>query len=338
MLIETSEWRIIDKPDFHSMFNKKNGFQQVWGRTVNDDPTHSPYGPLLFDMEISQSGNCHGCKWCYKENGNGGPTYNMGLSTFQRIMDRMPPTLNQIAFGICKVKTNPDFWAILTSCKNDYDIIPNFTIHPEDVSEDVAINVAMLCGAVAVSYHGHEATVEAVSKFVNAGIAQTNVHFVLSEESFDRAVALIQEGVDDVNAIVFLAYKNKGRNVGQFHSIKDPKKYKYLIELCQENHIGMGFDSCTYPIFKAAVGDSPMLQFATPCESLRESGYCNVFGQFFPCSFLEGTEDWKVGLDILSCKDFLTDIWNHPKSVEFRNKSIQCNGDRCPCHFDLFGK
>lgn len=56
------------------------------------------------------------------------------------------------------------------------------------------------------------------------------------------------------------------------------------------------------------------------------------------CSFTEGTEGWKNGLNVLECnnsQEFIDKIWNHPRTVEFRENLINSvyNGCRsCPIY------
>jgi MoaA/NifB/PqqE/SkfB family radical SAM enzyme len=152
----------------------------------------------------------------------------------------------------------------------------------------------------------------------------------------------IPEIIDDIkndprlsklNAIVFLALKQKGRgktfNPIPFH------KFKEMIEYVMESGISYGFDSCSCTNFLKAVQDHPKYeQFKTmsePCESTAFSSYIDVHGKFAPCSFCEGIVGWEEGLDVVNCKNFLQDIWNHPKTVDFR-ESLLANGRSCPIY------
>ena len=83
-------------------FDKKTGFFQRWGNTPEEDPTHSPIGPEIADIEISTV--CNGvdgigpCKFCYKSNTGRGD--NMTFETFEKLFAKLKPTVMQIAFGI----------------------------------------------------------------------------------------------------------------------------------------------------------------------------------------------------------------------------------------------
>ena len=72
-------------------------------------------------------------------------------------------------------------------------------------------------------------------------------------------------------------------------------------------------------------------QSIMPCESSLESAYIDVNGKFFPCSFCPDTPGWEEGLDVVSCTDFIKDIWMHPRTIEFRKKLIK-GGRKCPLY------
>jgi hypothetical protein len=66
-----------------------------------------------------------------------------------------------------------------------------------------------------------------------------------------------------------------------------------------------------------------------PCESTCFSAYVNSKGDYFPCSFTEGQDEWVDGLSVPACKNFVKDIWNHEKSLKFRNE-LFTNNRNCP--------
>ena len=164
-----------------------------------------------------------------------------------------------------------------------------------------------------------------------------NIHYMLSEETYERAFKIVDEIAADpemkrFNAIVFLQYKPKGRNPGRFHSVRSVKKYKELTKYCEIKGIRYGFDSCSASIFMATLGDTlqdTMIKiFAEPCESGLFSSYINCHGQFVYCSFAEGIED---EMDVLNCDNFLQDIWFNEKTVEWRKRLLQ-NERTCPIY------
>ena len=39
----------------------------------------------------------------------------------------------------------------------------------------------------------------------------------------------------------------------------------------------------------------------------------NAYGEYFPCSFTEGTKGWEKGIDVISCRDFVEECF--PQSM-----------------------
>lgn len=267
---------------------------------------------------------------CYKKNSGDQPTHNLSFNDFVKILHRMPPVLTQIAFGILNISTNKDFFPMMTYARMN-GVIPNYTTHGLDVNKEIAEKTARLCGAVAVSIVNKEKTYDAIKMYTDAGMTQVNIHYMLSEETFDRAFTIMGDMKSDprlakMNAIVFLQYKSKGREPNKFHSIKSVENYRKLMAYAQENGISIGFDSCSAPLFmKAMEGTAKfdqVIQYAEPCESGLFSSYISHTGSFYPCSFLEGGTQWDEGLDVLNCRNFLTDIWYHPRVIGWRNTLI----------------
>jgi len=326
------------------MFNKQNGFFVRWGKTKQDDPQFSPYGPELLDLEISINGCPNNCKFCYKENTNNSPT-NMSFDTFKRIIDKMPRTLTQIAFGITGVQTNPDFIKMIAYCR-EREIIPNFTLSGIDLTDELAKQIVKYVGAVAVSAYetNKDVCYSTVKKFYDLGIKQTNIHLLCAKETkqFVYEVlndSLIDERLKGLNAIVLLKLKPKGRAKGQFHNLTIDE-YIELTKFCIEHNIRFGFDSCTAPDFELAIKKirtiskeqkENMLMMSESCESFGLfSSYIDVTGTYYPCSFASGEGEWKTGIDVLNCKDFIKDVWFNEKVIRFRKDSlISCYPSGC---------
>lgn len=330
--------------DYNFNFSKVDGTFMRWGKTYEDDPEWSPFGPEILDLEIS-TGACLGrCAFCYKCNGEPkAPTKHMTLETFVRIMERMPKTLTQIAFGITDIGSNPDFFHMMTVAREVYDVIPNFTTHGLDLTDKDADRIAQLCGAVAVSIVRKDASYDAVKRLTDRGMSQVNIHFMLSRERLAKAYDLLRDIKYDprlakLNAVVFLQYKPKGNNIGSFTS-PSQTEFSQLITTCESMGIRFGFDSCSAPMYLQAIKGRPDYEkfavCAEPCESGLFSSYINVDGRFFACSFCEGQYagtdmDWVKGIDVLKYDSF-NDIWQSPKLDKWR-KVLLSNGRRCPMY------
>ena len=105
--------------DYNYDFNLSNGFFRRWGRTIEDDPTTSKYGPEIADIEISAGESCPvSCPFCYKGNrkGDDSKSTHMSLETFANVMAKFPQYdghyfTTQIAFGITSIGAHPQIFA-----------------------------------------------------------------------------------------------------------------------------------------------------------------------------------------------------------------------------------
>lgn len=281
---------------------------------------------------------------CYKGN-TPEPATNMTFNTFKTILDKMPRTLTQIAFGITGIQTNPDFLDMMWYAR-DNGIIPNFTLSGIDLTDEIAAECAKVIGAVAVSAYESDKNVcyNTVKKFTDLGITQTNIHLMTSQENLDFVYEVINDRLTDprlakLNAIVFLGVKPKGRAKGKFHSVST-EDYAKLIKYCLDKKIGFGFDSCSCAKYELAIDDMDSLteedkkkyvESSESCESFGLfSSYINAEGSFFPCSFSEGEGDWKEGISVVNCDDFLKDVWFSDKLNKYREMSLStCYASGC---------
>ena len=320
-------------------FDRKTGFFARWGKTENDDGDPNLGLPEIADIEISTI--CNGingvpCAFCYKANtGNG--TY-MNFETFKKVFHNLPPTITQIAFGIGDITANPDMWEIFNYC-NDNGVVPNVTVNGEGMEDYIADKLVEKCGAVAVSLYDKNKTYNTVKKLTDRGLKQTNIHFMLSNETISRAYELMDDYKNDprlsnLNAIVFLSLKKKGRAISRFNQCSN-EDFKKIIDYAFKNNVPIGFDSCSYHKFADSVKDSDnekqLIQVAEPCESTLYSSYINVDGKFFPCSFCEETEGWENGIDVVNNTNFLKDVWYNERTNKFRKNLISC-GRKCPLY------
>jgi len=338
-IIENESGKALFSEDYNFIFNKNSGFFARWGKTTLDDPQFSPFGCEILDLEIS-SGLCSGrCKFCYKDNGEDINTHHMTLDEFKTIFNKMPETLTQIAFGICDIDSNPDFFAMMEYAKSN-GVVPNYTCNGLGVTQEIAKKTAELCGAIAVSLINKEKTYDAIKMFsIDNNMNQCNLHYMLSEETYERAFEVIDDistdpRLEKFNAIVFLQYKHKNKK-SNFHSILDVGKYTKLINYCNEKRVRYGFDSCSAPIFINSLKDNPNKEsiemLVEPCESGIFSSYINCYGKFFVCSFAEGEDNWQEGIDVLNCNDFFKDVWFNPRLIEWRKRLLDNNRD-CPIY------
>jgi len=90
-IVETRNEKLLRSENYNYAYNKNTGFFARWGKTPQDDPQMSPFGPEILDLEISSGGDCMGkCPFCYKCNGEAGdPTHNMTFEEFKIIFDNL---------------------------------------------------------------------------------------------------------------------------------------------------------------------------------------------------------------------------------------------------------
>jgi len=335
-LRENREYKIFNSPNYNYIFNKRNGFHARWGKTKQDDPDYSKFGPEITDIEISTICNGLGigksCRFCYKSNTSKG-SY-MGFETFKKVFHNLPRTLTQIAFGIGDIDANPDMWKIFEYCRsnNHNYVVPNVTTNGYKMTPEILDKLASMCGAVAVSrYNPQGFCYNTVNALTGRGMKQVNIHMLLSAETYDECMQVLQDAQEDprlekLNAIVFLALKPKGRGKS-LTPLRDASKYKKLINYALSNNINIGFDSCGCHNFLKAVQDhknfSTFKTLAEPCESSLFSIYIDVNAKCYPCSFATDIDSWAEGIDMLSINSFSTDIWHSSKLNSFRNKLLE---------------
>lgn len=181
------------------------------------------------------------------------------------------------------------------------------------------------------------ATEKERKKLINSLFA-TNIHMMVSMETYNTALQTIYDAKDDprlkdMNAIVFLSLKQKGR--GTKYTPLSQEMFNNLVMTAMTNDIKFGFDSCSAHKFLTSVSKLPTYKYlekmTEPCESTLFSSYIDVNGDFYPCSFCEKVDGWVEGLSVVDCEDFLEDIWNHEKTEKFRNNLLQ-NDRNCPVY------
>lgn len=352
LIFETSKKKVVRSKNYNYSFDKETGYFERWGEKKEDDPSFSPLGPEIADIEITTKcsglrydGKDHLCKFCYKSNTPNGK--NMSFETFKKMIDKFPTykqnmvigTLQndkkiervnkdvfftlQVAFGAdSKAESNPDLWKMMDYCR-EKGIIPNITV--AQISDETADKLVSKCGAVAVSrYDNKDICYDTIKKLTDRGLEQTNAHVMISEETFDNAWETLQDRLTDprlekLKAIVFLSLKKKGR--GKSFTPLSQDKFKKIVDFAMENEVGIGFDSCSAYKYLKSVEDHPNFKtfemYSEPCESTAFSAYCNTEGKFFPCSFSEEGE-FGEGIDVVNCDDFIKDVWNHPRTKAFR--------------------
>lgn len=333
--------KTLTSKSYNYRFNIDTGYFERWGETLESDGDLNQGLPEIADIEISTICSA-GCKFCYKSNTSNGD--NMSYETFVKLFEKLPISITQIAFGIGDLPIhgeggNPDLWKIFNHCRENY-IVPNVTINGFRMCDETADLLSKYCGAVAVSLYDKESTYNTIKMLTDRGMKQINIHYFLSDETYDRAFELFNDVKNDsrlskLNAIVFLSLKTKGRAKVNNYTPLSIDKFKNLMLTAMEKNIGIGFDSCSAQKALESVKGLPnsdkLEQMIEPCESTLYSMYINTHGEFFPCSFSEGDGEWEKGLNVLECNNFLNDIWWNEKTMKFKQNVIKCRECKKSC-------
>lgn len=326
-------------------FDRLTGEFKRWGLSKDDDPQMSPFGPEILDIEVSTICNGIGkpCPHCYKSCSPVGQ--NMSFDTFKEIFLKFPKNLCQAAFGIGDIGGNSDLFKMMEYCRlNPYNqVIPNITINGHNLTDLYARRLVELCGAVSVSrYKPKEVCYDAVKKLTDLGLTQCNIHMLVAKETYEDCFDLLKDAREDprlrnLNAVVFLLLKPKGKR-NTFGSLTLPE-YKSIIRYAMDNKIRVGTDSCAAPLFMQSLTETEFkenIKYIECCESFGLfSSYVNANGDFFPCSFSEGEGDWESGISVLSCDDFLKDVWFSEKLNKWRGISLNASAS-CRCDFSNY--
>ena len=344
-IYENDRVKLVRSENYNYDFDKKMGVFRRWGKTLEDDPVYCPFGPEIADIEIVAGGQCSGCKqkYCYKRNyEKDKPLRNMGLENFKTIFNKLPKTVNTIAFGITDISKTQDFFEIMQYTR-DNGVIPTYTTSGADMTPEYAQKTAKLCGAVAVSVHNKEVAYNAVKMLGEAGQKQINFHVVVFDGVADRVLSIIDDIKTDerlkyINALVLLRYKPKN-TTAEIYKQMSKQDYKKIFKYAQDKGVPLGMDSCNAPMYLDIIKDEPDYEyksmFVDCCESSCFSWYINCEGQAYSCSFCEGEcngcVDWTQGINMYDIQDFVKDVWNNPKTVNFRNVLLK-SGRHCPMY------
>lgn len=338
-IFENKDIKAYKSEHYNTIFDKNTGYFERWGKNRVDDPQEAP-APEIADICITticsgipnENGEKTVCPYCYKSCTNTG--HNMTFDTFKNIFDRFDKSiLGQIALGVDSEGTaNPDMFKMMHYMR-DNGVIPNLTI--ANISLDTANKLSVVAGACAVSHHGNKnVCYDTVKRLTDTGMEQINIHFMVSDETYDTALEVVEDILTDgrlskLNAIVFLSLKQKGR--GATYTKAPDKKFTKLIETCLEKKIRFGFDSCSAHKFLNAIRERDdyerMEQMVDCCESSCFSIYVNAYGLCYPCSFSENEMD---GIDVFAYDSF-EDVWNHKNTLQFRDRLLS-NGRECPLY------
>lgn len=349
-------WYVYESPDFkitfdaehtyHCLFSKATGYNLRFGKTLEDDPKWCALGPEILDLEVSVNGcvpvpGSTNCRYCYKNNTNAKPT-NMSFDMFKQIISTFPKNLSQIAFGITGLKTNPDLGKMFEHCR-EIGIIPNVTTVGADMDDDTKDMLCKYAGAVAVScYTGAKElcykTIKELHDYAKDKYSRelpVNMHIVISKDNMPHLKDVLSDiaakKVDGLASVVLLRIKPKGR-AAHMDCTLSFDDYKEVVEYCFSNNISFGFDSCSAVKVMdvlSKLGKPELCSMCEKCESGLFSSYINVHGEYWNCSFAEGTSFIKP-VNVLNFKSTIG-WWNSNAVATAREKTCSCSSS-CPIY------
>lgn len=333
--------------NFYEMFNLDDGTYVRTGiLDANGKEGADPFMrsfPGLLDIGIMGGCKCadipNGCSVdCYQGKRPFNPDADMKLEDYKRIVDEGAANgLMQVALGGAGNPNDHRDFAEICRYTRSLNIIPNYTTAGVGLTDAMVAATKQYCGAVAVSWHthvvngqrvGNDYTVQALNKFTKAN-CRTNVHYVLSRETIDDAIELLETGTVpvvvnnvvehvllDVNAVVFLLYKPVGKGRQELVLTLDqdaPKLRRFMALVSDKRSFKVGFDSCTIPAV-LAFNDQVDPQSTDTCEGGRFSAYISADMVMVPCSF-DQNHRWGVDLRKLT----VAEAWDSLKFAEFRS-------------------
>ncbi|WP_420237710.1 radical SAM protein [Telmatobacter bradus] len=283
--------------EYNFVGDTETGITMRWGRTPEEDPVFAPW-PELADIFISNHCSA-GCTFCYRD--SRADNSFMALEDYERVLDALTSprwgSVFQVALGGGEPLEHPDFLKILEATTRR-GIIANFTTNGQHVTREVAQSIAGLVGAVAISTSNLDhLDRNKIDYLVSAGI-RTNLHYILDRNSIFQAIDILhgayRELLADVNAVIFLTYKPRGRADASLCLEDGPELRAFLASVSNNNAgVHIGFDACFVPLLLHDTDTEA--QYVDACECAFFSIYIDEKLNVKPCSFAtEGKDAWNL--------------------------------------------
>ncbi len=313
---------------YYIVFNQSNGYFIRKEEEGFRDPFYSLHGPELLDISITNYCTKK-CKICYRDSNPEG--IHIKKKDLEIILKQAKDmNVLQIALGGGNPNQHPDFIEILRIIRKDYDIIPTYTTNGNHLTLDILKATSDYCGAMALSTTSFSSDVrEKLNTIINHKI-KINIHFVLSAESIENAIALLEGKIKiskKINAIIFLNYKPVGKNKNINLLLKKSPKFEHFFKLVSKNAYSfkIGFDSCSVSgLAKYCTIENNYYDF---CDAARFSAFIDEKLNMYPCSFM--VEKLNAGYSLYDYK--MIDVWNKAKT--FINIRTQLLKENNKCDF-----
>jgi radical SAM protein with 4Fe4S-binding SPASM domain len=272
---------------------------------------------------------------CY-QNGLGVSMPDMSYKDYQNIIEQVKGKVMQIALGGRGDPNKHKFFGDILKLTYGNGIIPNYTTSGLGLTDGEIEATKRFCGAVAVSWYRSDYTLNAIERFVKAGVT-TNIHYVLSNSSIQEAIERLRGDTftfpSGVNAVIFLIHKPVGLGSQREVLKADNPLVKEFFKLVDswDGSFKIGFESCSIPgilNFTSSID----LESLDTCEGARFSAYITSDMIMTPCSF--DNQKLKYGV---SLRDYsIQDAWDSEPFNQFRNKLSGSCPD-CPIRSSCMG-
>ena len=316
---------------YELLFNTKTGFELLMGINGYDDPFMTEL-PTMLDVGIM--GHCsNNCPFCYQDPRIVEP--NMKLDDFKRIIDEVKHHASQVALGGRGNPEDHEDFEEIVKYASENKVTPNYTTAGNNVNHEIVNITKKYVGAVAVSDYDKPFTYSALKIFMDADI-KTNIHFVFSSKSFDKAINVLngidvwngQIDLEKLNAIVFLLFKPQGRAKNLIDWIPSKKQLRIFANKIKfpKSKIKIGLDSCLVNCIKEFVEFSPIEEMSIDtCESGRMSVYITPDMKLVPCSFADHNE---YGVKLHN--NTIENVWNNGRPFKKFREILKEKSNCCP--------
>ena len=307
--------------NYSVFYNQQNGMLIRIEDTGYPEPHWCKNGPELIDISITNMCNKN-CHYCYRNSSK--TVKHMDLFDYEQILKQASSLkVLQVALGGGEPTLHPHFQKILKITSEKYGMVSTYTSNGDNLSNEILKATKKHCGAIALSIHDPTIKMNEKINMILDWDIKLNLHFLLNAHSFDKAIFLIetiQDFAPDVNAVIFLNYKNIGRNKSNQLLAKNNPKIKQFFKTINESNVKIGFDSCSISGITKYLEVNP--NSIESCEAARFSMFISENLYMFPCSFMI---DDHLGEKLTG--NNMQQIWrNSTLFTNFRNKNIS---DQC---------
>lgn len=360
-IIQNHRYKHFRSDLYNYAFDLRSGHFKRWGKTEKSQPPWSPYGPEVLNVEISAGAGCpmH-CAVCYKKGNTTGDTpKNMSFERFKVIFDKLPSIVNKrngkrlffttaINFEITSINKHSELWDIFDYCREN-GVIPNITLNGFDpMSNNTMMRVVDTCGIINVSINrtSQQTGFNQIERMLKYGANRLNIRYVVNKQSLDflyddlLPALTADKRLVGLHEIVFEGLKPVNR--GSAFDIMPDEEYIRLMNYLVKKKIRFSYDTCSASAFEKALSfldfnssqKKAILERSNRCEAGLYSGYIDVGGKWWHCSFGQGIGKADGSIDVTQVNDFHKEVWMAEPIKKWR-KEVFLNQRECSLFSEL---